>query len=416
MNCVTAAHQVNWMGGKVPAHWTLFRLKHILLEERKEIGGSAPAGAISFGEVVHKDFDNAETLATYRSVRPAQFLINPLNLNYDLKSLRIALSEIEARVSPAYIVATNIKQYANAQYLRWALRVFDVQHIKTLGAGVRQTVSFEDIGNCTIALPNLEEQSEIAAYLDRETKRIDGLIAKKTRFVELLREKRRALSTHAVTKGLRAGVGLKYSGAEWLGMVPAHWDIKPFWAIYRPKKETGYPKETLLSVYRDHGVIEKNSRDDNKNRASEDLTSYQLVVKGDLVTNKMKAWQGSIAVSSLRGIVSPAYYVYRKVHCESDSFLHHLFRSAPYITGYRSVSKGIRVGQWDLDSEKFRLFPVLIPPKDEQQEIVDHIQRSTSQIDALMSKTDQSIEMLRERRMAVITAAVTGKIDLREAA
>src|SRR5687768_8409893 len=223
MTAGVATREVDWMGGKFPSTWDVFKLKHILAKEPKEVGGTAPAGAISFGEVVFKDFDNDETLATYRAVRPGQFLINPLNLNYDLKSLRIALSEIECRVSPAYIVVSNIGKYSNAKYLRWALRAFDVQHIKTLGAGVRQTVTFEDIGECFIALPSLDDQAFIAAQLDRATTRIDALIAKKTRFIELLREKRQALITHAVTNGMDAGVPKKDSGVEWLGEVPTHW-------------------------------------------------------------------------------------------------------------------------------------------------------------------------------------------------
>jgi len=200
---------------------------------------------------------------------------------------------------------------------------------------------------------------------------------------------------------------LKPSGTPWLGDIPSHWEIKPLWAIFRPKKDTGHPKETLLSVYREYGVIKKSSRDDNKNRESEDLSGYQLVVNGDLVTNKMKAWQGSIAVSGLRGIVSPAYYVYRKQHTANDRYLHHLFRSAPYISGYRTVSKGIRVGQWDLEADKFRLFPVLIPPILEQESIIVHIDRVTAHIDTLVSKKVRFIELLRERRQALITRAVT---------
>lgn len=209
----------------------------------------------------------------------------------------------------------------------------------------------------------------------------------------------------------RLHTSLKPSGAPWLGDVPVHWEVKPLWSMYRPKKITGHPAETLLSVYRDYGVIEKSSRDDNKNRASEDLSGYQLVVKGDLVTNKMKTWQGSIAVSGLQGIVSPAYYVYSKLHAGNDSFFHHLFRSLPYVTGYQSISKGIRVGQWDLEADKFRLFPVLIPPRLEQDAIVAYLDRATSRIDTLVAKKTRFIELLREKRQALITHAVTNGIE-----
>ncbi len=203
----------------------------------------------------------------------------------------------------------------------------------------------------------------------------------------------------------------KPSGAQWLGDVPAHWVVKPLWSMYRQKKITGHPEEALLSVYRDYGVIEKSSRNDNKNRASEDRSGYQLVVDGDLVTNKMKTWQGSIAVSSLRGIVSPAYYVYTKLHNGNDAYLHHLLRSAPYITGYQSISKGIRVGQWDLEADKFRLFPILVPPRQEQDAIVEHLERATTRIDALAAKKTRFIELLREKRQAMITHAVTKGLD-----
>ncbi|KRG71378.1 hypothetical protein ABB27_03790 [Stenotrophomonas terrae] len=209
----------------------------------------------------------------------------------------------------------------------------------------------------------------------------------------------------------RRHTSFKPSGARWLGDVPVHWDVKPLWSMYKPKKITGHPIETLLSVYRDYGVIEKSSRDDNKNRESEDLSGYQLVVRGDLVTNKMKTWQGSIAVSGLQGIVSPAYYVYDKLHAGNDSFFHHLFRSSPFVTGYQSISKGIRVGQWDLEADKFRLFPVLIPPRPEQDAIVAYLDGATSRIDTLVVKKTRFIELLREKRQALITHAVTKGLD-----
>ena len=208
----------------------------------------------------------------------------------------------------------------------------------------------------------------------------------------------------------------KDSGVEWIGEVPAHWESRPFWSLSRQVRRTGHKDEELLSVYRDHGVVPKSSRDDNKNRESEDLSSYQLVEPNNLVTNKMKTWQGSIAVSGLRGIVSPAYFIFEISRRAQPGFLHHLLRSSGYITGYMTVSKGIRVGQWDLDQDHFRYFPVLLPPIPEQQSIATFLDRETTRIDTLIQKTRESIELLKERRSALITAAVTGKIDVREEA
>jgi type I restriction enzyme S subunit len=152
----------------------------------------------------------------------------------------------------------------------------------------------------------------------------------------------------------------KDSGVEWLGQVPAAWRLQPLWTMYRRAKRTGHAEQELLSVYRDYGVIPTASRDDNFNRPSEDLSTYQLVKERDLVTNKMKTWQGSIAISAHTGIVSPAYHVYVPMHDESDRYIHHLLRSSPYVSGYMQMSKGIRVGQWDLEPEAFSRILVLL--------------------------------------------------------
>lgn len=201
------------------------------------------------------------------------------------------------------------------------------------------------------------------------------------------------------------------SGIEWLGKVPLEWDIKPFWTLYKRDKKTGYPNEILLSVYRDYGVIQKSSRDDNNNKASEDLSAYQLVNPSDLAMNKMKAWQGSLGVSEYRGIVSPAYFVFESLHNEYDQYLHHLMRSPRYIAGYLSMSKGIRVNQWDLDPQYHSRMPIILPPYQEQQAIANYLDKATAKIDTLIEKQTKLIELLREKRQAVISTAVTRGLD-----
>ena len=197
------------------------------------------------------------------------------------------------------------------------------------------------------------------------------------------------------------------SGVEWLGEVPASWDMRPLWTLFRREKIQGYPDEELLSVYRDYGVIPKSSRDDNFNKPSDDLSSYQLVEADDLVVNKMKAWQGSVAVSGHRGIVSPAYHVLKPSHKECSKFLHYLFRSANYTIGYMANSKGIRVNQWDLEPQRHRQMPVLLPSRDEQKRIASFLDEETGAIDSLVREQERLIEILQEKRQAVISHAVT---------
>ena len=178
---------------------------------------------------------------------------------------------------------------------------------------------------------------------------------------------------------------------------PPGWETRPLWSLFRRRKLTGYADEELLSVYRDYGVIPKSSRDDNYNKESDDLSGYQLVTEGSLVTNKMKAWQGSIAISRYRGIVSPAYYVYEPLSEEWDQFLHYLLRSAPYISLYGRISKGVRVNQWDLEHDALRNVPVMLPDLDTQKAIADFLDRETARIDQLIEKKQRLVELLEER-------------------
>ncbi|EOC5726921.1 restriction endonuclease subunit S [Cronobacter turicensis] len=203
----------------------------------------------------------------------------------------------------------------------------------------------------------------------------------------------------------------KDSGVEWLGDIPGHWKTISISRLFSRVKRTGYTDKELLSVYRDYGVIPKSSRDDNNNKPSEDLSPYQLVQPNDLVMNKMKAWQGSIAISEYEGIVSPAYFVYQPnsylFELAHPKYVHYLLRNPIYVTQYLSRSKGIRVNQWDLDPDEFRNIELLLPSKVEQEKIYNFLDHETAKIDNLIEKQQQLIELLKEKRHAVISHAVT---------
>lgn len=191
----------------------------------------------------------------------------------------------------------------------------------------------------------------------------------------------------------------------------SHFDAVPLWREFRRVKRLASGREELLSVYRDHGVVRKNDRDDNFNKPSDDLTSYQVVQPGDLVVNKMKAWQGSLSVSGLHGIVSPAYFVYEHVGVASPRYLNYLLRSSPFVSRYRSLSKGIRPGQWDLDPDAFRALPLPLPSLEVQERITARLDSETEGIDAFIAEQDQLIALLTERRASAVYYAIHGRPD-----
>jgi type I restriction enzyme S subunit len=200
----------------------------------------------------------------------------------------------------------------------------------------------------------------------------------------------------------------KPSEAAWLGNVPSHWDVQPLRAVTSLKSDKNRPDLPVLSVYREFGVILKDSRDDNHNATSLDTTTYKVVKPGDLVVNKMKAWQGSMGVSAHNGIVSPAYITCTtKADRVRPAYLHYLLRSSPLIGVYNSLSYGVRVGQWDMHYEDFKQIPIPLPPKDEQDRIVAFLDQKTVEIDAAIAKKERLIELLGEQKRILINKTVT---------
>lgn len=195
---------------------------------------------------------------------------------------------------------------------------------------------------------------------------------------------------------------------DWWEQVPSTWqEVSMKEVAVLSDERCGERQEELLSVYRELGVIRKNSRNDNHNVESEDLSNYKMVYPGYLVMNKMKMWQGSLGISDYRGIVSPAYIVCKLNGNFDSKYLHTLLRATPFKTYYNRVSRGIRVGQWDMSFSDFRSLKIFLPNLQEQQQIVRYIDWKTSQINHLIHGYERLISLLEERKTAVINEAVT---------
>lgn len=202
---------------------------------------------------------------------------------------------------------------------------------------------------------------------------------------------------------------MKDSGAKWIGQIPSAWQSDKL-KYHLKRKEPKNPGDmTVLSLYRELGVIPKDSRDDNHNQTSEDTSKYKYVKPGNFVVNKMKAWQGSVAVSDYEGIVSPAYYVYEFTDNAFDKrYFHHLLRGC-YKDEFMRLSGGMRVGQWDLSSDDLNNTLILIPPLDEQKKIAEFLDAKCSEIDALITEIQAQIETLEQyKRTTIIETVLKG--------
>jgi type I restriction enzyme S subunit len=280
------------------------------------------------------------------------------------------------------------------------------------GAAGQQRVPEDFVHDFNIATPSLSQQSAIADYLDRETARIDSLIAAKELVVALLTEKRRALINWAVIRGLNRQAPLRQSGIPWLGEIPAHWQTRRIAWLFRERDERGEPELPLLEVSINSGVVLREFSDEHIETTAADFNTYKVARRDDVVFNKMRMWQGAVGIAPEDGLVSPDYVVAAPTGPLTPAYAHLLFRTFAFSAECARHSHGIVWDRLRLYWEGFREIEVPLPTSEEQIDIVEFLGRETEKIDNLRIATERTIELLKERRGAVIAAAVTGQIDV----
>lgn len=277
-------------------------------------------------------------------------------------------------------------------------------------------INREALSALRVPVPPISQQQAIVNYIACKTGELDSLVTAKDRVLTLLAEKRRALITRAITRGLDPNVPLRESGAEWLGLIPAHWETERSRWLFRERDErstTG--EEELLTVSHLTGVTPRSEKDVNMFEA-DTTEGYKICLAGDLAINTLWAWMGAMGVSRVDGIVSPAYNVYKLGDKLNPDYVDALVRLPLFTQEIIRYSKGVWSSRLRLYPEGFfeAVFPV--PSVAEQRAIVRHISTETARIDAISAATERTIQLLQERRAGLISAAVTGKIEIPEAA
>ena len=403
-----------WIGD-VPEHWDIRKLKHLFYEKKHRPNMSLNSGAISFGKVVTKDDEKIllSTKASYQEVLSGEFLINPLNLNYDLISLRIALSEIDVVVSAGYIVIKE-KEELQKQYFKYLLHRYDVAYMKLLGSGVRQTISFNHIANSLLVFPPLEEQSLIANYLEKKTAQVDEAIAIKEQQISLLKERKQIIIQHAVTQGLDPNVPMKDSGVDWIGKIPEHWEVRRAKYIFKKENRPVRLEDDVVTCFRDGQVtLRTNRRTEGFTFATKEH-GYQGIRKGDLVIHAMDAFAGAIGVSDSDGKSSPVYSACTPVTgVEVNPKYYALYLRNLALGGFiESLAKGIRERSTDFRYKDFSELFFPLPDIETQNKVVLEIEKSHQEIDGGISVLTQQIERIKEYKATLINSAVTGEIKI----
>ena len=413
---------VEWVG-KIPNNWSFIKSKYIFSQKNKR-GNKDNLQLLTpsqkYGVIPQTLYEELSGMVAVKLKEDTNFSLLKTIHNGDfcisLRSFQggFEYCKYEGVVSPAYQVFSADIPVCNDYYKYLFKDKSFIEKINSYTLSLRdgKNIAFSDFGYTEIPVPPLKEQLLIANFLDKECSEIDNLTADIEKQISLLEDYKKSIITEAVTKGLAPNVEMKDSGIEWIGAIPSQWKVEKIkFHLYRNDIKNPGDME-VLSLYREYGVVPKDSRDDNYNVTSLDVTKYKYVKPGNLVINKMKAWQGSLAVSEYEGIVSPAYYVYYF----SDSslvkkYFHYLVRAC-YKDEFRRLSGGIREGQWDLPSEAFDNTLMIIPSMKEQKEIVSYLDKKCSEIDSLISEKKKQLEKLSSYKQSMIYEYVTGKKEV----
>jgi type I restriction enzyme, S subunit len=425
---------VQWLG-QVPAHWEVCLLKRKFrsvdygISDALEMEGRVAIlrmGNIENGKVVTDDLKYTDAVDGALLLARGDLLYNRTNSLDLVGKVGLFMGDSETPTSFAsYLVRLRVVDECLPEYLAYLLNTEGI-------LGLARANAFVAIGQCNlspsrygqipVAVPPRSEQVAIVEYLDREAAKIDALVAEQQRLIELLKEKRQAVISHAVTKGLNPSVPMKPSGVEWLGEVPAHWSISRVKSL--STRITSGPRGWSEQVGEEGRLfVQSGDLNDSLQVEFESVQRVNVVdsaeaertrlCDGDVVVCITGAKTGNVAVCTR--VPEPAYVnqhlcLIRPGDAVLPLFLGVVLKSLIGQTYFELSQYGLKQG---LSLENIREAPVLLPPLGEQAAIMSRLEAETANLDALSAEAQRTIELLQERRAALISAAVTGQIDVR---
>ena len=444
---------VEWLNS-VPKHWELKRLEHIASYrtssvDKKTDDAQRPIRLCNYTDVYYQDRirasdgDFMEATASPQEISRFKLRAGDILITKDSEDWKdIAVPALIDETADDFVCGYHLGiirpgPMARPGFIFRAMQSVIVnQQLQVSASGVtRYGLPNAAVGDALMPLPPLNEQRAIVTFLDRETERIDALVGKKRQLIERLQEYRTALITRTVTRGLpqeaarAAGLDpsppLKQSGVEWLGDVPEHWTSEQLGRIGSFSKGSGGTKEDEVEdgvpcvrygdLYTVHQFHIKETR---ANISEESAANYTAIQYGDLLFAGSGETLEEIGKSAANLIPSPAYcggdVILFRPSIETDAtFLGYAADCAPAACQKSCMGRGVTVMHIYSSELKYMLLP--LPPLDEQRAIAAFLDRETERIDTLCKRANTVIERLQEHRTALITAAVTGKIDVRDA-
>lgn len=411
-----------WLG-KIPNHWGIEYSKWLFSERKEKANRNDEMLTASqkYGVIPQKMFMKMEQQQVV-VVQKGQDILKRAVKNDFVISMRSFQGGIEycpytGAISSAY-VPLKIHEDLSVNFYKYLFksRPF-IQALQSTSNLVRdgQALRYGNFIQVKLPKPPIDEGNKIGEFLDHETSKIDSLIAKQEILIDLLHEKRKVVISHSVTRGLNSDIPMKDSGIEWLGEVPEHWELKKFKYIFKIcKRISGELGFDILSITQKGIKVKDISSGDGQ--LSMDYSKYQLVHKGDFAMNHMDLLTGFVDISRYDGVTSPDYRVFTLEHQQSTAEYYLNILQMGYLDKlfYPLGQGAANIGRWRLPTEAFNEFVAPCPPKKEQEDITNFISTTFQKIDNLLEKATKAVSLMKERKTALISAAVTGKIDVRD--
>lgn len=407
-----------WIGD-IPEDWTIRPHWAVLTEKKVPVGSfhnELTLLSLTKQGVIVRDMDAGgkfpASFEGYQRVDEGDLILCLFDVEETPRT--VGLSPTSGMITSAYTVMR--VSGVDTRFLEWYLIGMDNEkRFKPFYSGLRNVLPKPVFGSIRFAMPTVEEQRDIAAYLDQETSQIDLLISKKEQMIEKLLERRKALITQAVTKGLDPNVPMKNSGVDWIGSMPASWKVAPLWS--RIRFSTGWTPPSKVETNFGGGLPWVNISDLGPRLVSS--TAKTLSEKGVRESGMVPAKKGSLLFSFKLSIGQVSF-------ANQDLFTNEAiaaFEGAPNLDlhfAYYMFPLAIPANcSWNiygakmLNETRIKQARILLPPVETQIKIAEYLDRETNQIEQLVEKTTQAIQILRERRQALITQVVTGKLDIR---
>jgi len=412
---------IEWIG-EIPNDWSVVPLQyHADLNTESlgedtapdyefdyvEIGSVTLEGGIN--EYEHVRFADAPSRAR-RIVKENDIIVSTVRTY--LKAIAIVPARKNVIVSTGFAVLS--PKNINVDFLGFFLKSeYFVNMVTANSVGISYpAINASDLVKFKILLPSVAEQHRIADFLDRKCAEIDAVIEKTKATIEEYKKLKQSVITEAVTKGIRGNCPMKDSGIEWIGEIPQTWRVvrgKNLFIETNERSTTG--EEELLTVSHITGITPRSQKNVNM-FMSESLVDYKICRVNDIAANTMWMWQGAIGVSKHHGVISPSYNVYRQTADAYDpNFLDYLLRIRPLVDAYNAHSTGITASRLRLYPEQFLSFFFFVPSREEQQEIVEYLDRMCGETDTLIAKKTALLTELETYKKSLIYEYVTGKTE-----